>query len=365
MSKKLALLVLVLALGSFASAQVVLNQIPGAQAGSDTVMTSQDEPSASIFDTAVLEDFTVTAGQTNITKVEAVMGGFSGFTSFSQWSLVTSFRVEVYTSTAGTVLTGDTASQVVPAASATITNLNWNSFPHNGTAALVSLPVNINLPGAGTYYIAVIAVVDMGSSIVQVGVANNLSGSGGANATVINPGGGFGFGNSMNMGTDAAYRITTGTASATIVNPLSYVVVEGSEAVHDLPALLFSDDTRLTVGSNSANASMTILEYTTTAPAMTVNRVSFILEHQANDAGRSRQIDLWNYTTGQWETVSSTFCTTTDSTIKVDITVNPGRFINGANREMKARTRMFSITIPRTSPRIVDKFDRTVWELAP
>ena len=92
-----------------------------------------------------------------------------------------------------------------------------------------------------------------------------------------------------------------------------------------VPAVFLADG----CWSNSANASMTILEYTTTAPAMTVNRVSFILEHQANDAGRSRQIDLWNYTTGQWETVSSTFCTTTDSTIKVDITVNPGRFING------------------------------------
>lgn len=161
---------------------------------------------------------------------------------------------------------------------------------------------------------------------------------------------------------NANFTITPVTQQ--IVNPASYVVVEGSEAVHDLPALLLSDDVRLSVGSNSANASMTQVELTTTAPAMTVNRLSFILEGQANDAGRSRNIDLWNYTTGAWETVSSTFCTTSDSTVQVDITSNPGRFINGGNREMKARLRLFSITIPRTSPRIVDRFDRAVWELS-
>ncbi len=365
MTKKFVAVLATLALGSLGFSQVVLNQIPGSQAGSDLMYSSQDEPSNSAMDTAVLENFTVTAGQTQITQVEVVMAGFSGFTQFSQWTNVTSFRVEFYTNNSGTSLTGNAGSQSVPAGSATITNLNWSGFPHNGTAAHITLPVNVTLPGAGTYYVAVIAVMDMGGQVLQVGVANNLSGSGGNNATLINPGGGYGFGNSMNLGTDAAYKVTAGSSAPVIVNPTSYTVIEGSEPVHNLAALLLSDDVRLEVRSNTINSNTSILEYVTTAPAMTVNRVSFILECHANDPARQRNIDLWNYTTSQWETVSTTIGTTSDSTIKVDITTNPGRFIHGTTREMRARTRLISAVVPRTWPRVVDFMDRTVWELAP
>ncbi len=149
-----------------------------------------------------------------------------------------------------------------------------------------------------------------------------------------------------------------------IVNPTAYTVVEGSEPVHNLSALLLSDDVRLEVRSNTINSNTSTVEYITTAPAMTVNRVSFILECHANDPARQRNIDLWNYTTGQWETVSTTIGTTSDSTVKVDITSNPGRFINGGNREMRARTRLISAVVPRTWPRVVDFMDRAVWELS-
>lgn len=159
--------------------------------------------------------------------------------------------------------------------------------------------------------------------------------------------------------------ITATTWNTTvIVDPTDYTVIEGAESSHNLAALLESDDVRLTVGSNTPNSSTTVIEYVTTAPQMTVNRLSFILEHQANDGSRQRNIDLWNYTTNQWETVSTTIGTTTDSTIKIDITTNAGRFINAGNREMKARTRLISAIIPRTWPRVVDLYDRTVWELS-
>jgi hypothetical protein len=364
MSKKLAVIVAGLAFGSLASAQVVLNQIPTVEANSALTYASQDEPSASNFDSAVLEDFTVTAAQTNITQVEVVMSGFSGFTQFSQWPLVGSFRVEFYTSNAGTSITGNAGSQVVPAGSVTITNLNWNTSPHFGTHALVRIPVNVNLPGAGTYYVAVMGVLDMGGSVLQVGVAENLASGGGANATLINPGGGYGFGNSMGLNVDAAYRITANAASTQIVNPTAYTVIDGTEPVHNLSALLLSDDVRLEVRSNTVNSSTSVVEYITTAPVMTVNRLSFILECHANDPARSRNIDLWNYQTSQWETVSTTIGTTTDSTVKVDITTNPTRFIHGTSREMRARTRLISAVIPRTWPRVVDFMDRTVWELS-
>ncbi len=149
-----------------------------------------------------------------------------------------------------------------------------------------------------------------------------------------------------------------------IVNPAAYTVIEGTEPVHNLPALLLSDNVRLEVRSNTINSNTSVVEYTTTAPAMTVNRLSFILECNSNDGTRQRNIDLWNFTTSAWETVSTTTGTTIDSTVQVDITSNPGRFIDGATREMRARTRLISATLPRTWPRVVDFMDRAVWELS-
>jgi hypothetical protein len=151
---------------------------------------------------------------------------------------------------------------------------------------------------------------------------------------------------------------------AQIVNPTSYVVTDGSEAIHDLPAMLLSDDVRHPISSNFPAGYTTAVEYTTTAPVMTVNRVSFILEHQSIEPGRQRVIEMWNYTTAAWEVVSTTAGTTVDSTIKVDVTTNPGRFINAGNREMKARIRLFSSPPQRKYRSIVDRLDRTVWELS-
>jgi hypothetical protein len=155
------------------------------------------------------------------------------------------------------------------------------------------------------------------------------------------------------------------TAGPQIVNPTNYTIIQGNEPVHNLAALLLSDDSRLTVLSDTVNQSTTILELTSTAPNMSVSRLSFILECQGNDPQRSRNIELWNYSTSSWELVSTTTGTLADSTVQVDITSNPSRFIHATTREMKARARKLSPTISRTFSRIVDRFDRTVWELAP
>jgi hypothetical protein len=159
-------------------------------------------------------------------------------------------------------------------------------------------------------------------------------------------------------------NFTITAVTAQIVNPTSYVVTDGSESVHDLPAMLLSDDVRHSVTSNFGAGYTTAIEYTTTAPAMTVNRVSFILEHNSIELGRQRVIEMWNYTTAAWEVVSTTPGTTSDSTIKVDVTVNPNRFINAGNREMKARIRLFSSPPARIYRTIIDRLDRTVWELS-
>lgn len=159
-------------------------------------------------------------------------------------------------------------------------------------------------------------------------------------------------------------NFTITPVTAQIVNPTSYVVTDGSESVHDLPAMLLSDDVRHLVTSNFPAGYTTAIEYTTTAPVMTVNRVSFILEHQSVENGRQRVIEMWNYTTASWEVVSTTGGTTSDSTVQVNVTTNPGRFINAGNREMKARLRFFSSPPLRIFRAIHDRIDRSVWELS-
>lgn len=147
--------------------------------------------------------------------------------------------------------------------------------------------------------------------------------------------------------------------------PSSYSVVEGSDMGPGLSALLLSDDTRLAVGANMPNQATTTLQVAATAPAMAFARLSFILEHQSNDGARSRQIQLYNFQTQQWESVSTTTGTLADSTVQVDITSNASRFIDGTTREVRARAHLWSSTISRTGQRIVDRFDFTAWELAP
>jgi hypothetical protein len=209
MRNKFFLSLAVLAIGAVTQADVVLDQMPVNMADMDAINASQDfEATFDTFDVGVIDDFTVNANQTLVTSVQAMMGGFSGFTSGAQWANVTGFRVEFYTSIASGAanLTGNAGSQLVSAGSATIFDPAWSSF--SGTVRRVTLPVNVVLPGAGTYWVAVIGVMPATSNINQIGVGNNLAILGGSNAHLINPAGGFGMpGNNQNTNMSAAYRV--------------------------------------------------------------------------------------------------------------------------------------------------------------
>jgi hypothetical protein len=210
MRNKLVLSLAALAIGAVSQADVVLNHIPLNMADVSTLNSSQDfEASFDAFDSGVIEDFSVTALQTNITEVQVMMGGYNGFTSGAQWSSVTGFRVNFYTSPAagGANLTGNAGNQLVLSGGATIVDPGWSLF--NGTVRRVVLPINVNLPGPGTYWVGVTAVMDAGSAVAQIGVADNLVTTGGDNSNQINPGGGFGLppGNFNSLGLDSAYRV--------------------------------------------------------------------------------------------------------------------------------------------------------------
>ena len=196
-------------LGSLASAQVVLDQLPTSSSNTSNAIASQDFSAGGSFpnhDIGVVDNFSVSASETNITLVEAYMQGWGGFDLASEWSLVTSFRVEFYTSlaAASSNLTGDAGSATIANGATTITNLGWDA-----TSSHITIPVNVVLPGAGTYWVGVIGVLDEGTDIKQVGVKDNTVVTGGANANAVNPDGGWGLpGNVIDLQMDAAYRVT-------------------------------------------------------------------------------------------------------------------------------------------------------------
>ncbi|HXH60406.1 MAG TPA: PEP-CTERM sorting domain-containing protein [Fimbriimonadaceae bacterium] len=236
MRTKLFGLAALLAIGSVANASVVLDQLIANQADTSQNFVSQTfDPlgSNTAFNIASIEDFTV-GSQFNIDLVEADMGGFGGFTSDAQWSGVTAYRVEIYSSVlaGASSLTGDVASQTVAPGSVTRTNLGYtNNGVQNGTESLVSIPVNMTVPSAGTYWIGVIGVLnEQGSTSVEMGVLNNNTTSGGKNAEGINPAGGWGFpGNHQKLSADdgltfndIAYRVS---GSAPVPEPASMLAL--------------------------------------------------------------------------------------------------------------------------------------------
>ena len=210
---KVSALMCVASVAAVSHAQI--DQITGQTFGNS--YASQDfEPANNAFDINAIDDFSIGTG-INITRMEAMVGTWNGFTSFAN---VTAWRVEVYSSIAAGAanLTGDVGSQTVAAGSTTMPG---------GTTGLVSIPVNINISGPGTYYVGVMAVLPFTGG-GQIGIQDSTGGNpGGANAWQINPGGGFGFGTSQIIGgvtgpsQNLAYRMT----STAVPEPASMAIL--------------------------------------------------------------------------------------------------------------------------------------------
>lgn len=205
--KKFLALSMIAVLGAVANAAVMDQIGPNAAATNwSNAASSQDFESAfDAFDCVVIDDFKL-GSATNISSVEAVIGGFNGTTQAS-FKQVSNWHVNFYTSTGAAVANmyvGDAGSFNVAGGSASFDDSWANGLP--GTK--VTLPVSVTL-GAGTYYVGVAPVFPFTGG-GQMGIAeSNWSGNtpGGLNAHQINSGGGFGQGPDVNIGVDAAYRV--------------------------------------------------------------------------------------------------------------------------------------------------------------
>jgi len=200
-----------------AQAAMILNQIGSSPAfytaGGGVPANTSDvyESSLTPYITAVVDDFTV-SGAMNLTNVSAVTQGYDGFGGYSG---VTGWEVAIYSSltAASSSITGDVYDNVFAPADVELT------APFGGAAdvALVSIPTDISIPAAGTYYVAVLADNAYYSN-GQIGILESTGAPGttpgGSNSYLTNPGGGYGFTSNLyaiDPAADAAYSITAGT----------------------------------------------------------------------------------------------------------------------------------------------------------
>jgi hypothetical protein len=200
MRNKLFLTLAVAAMASASQAVVVLDQLDFVEANQFTSATSQDfETAQNAFDIIAIDDFTVTAGQLQLTRIEAIVNGFNGFAAANYTNgVLVHYRVEVYSApaNAGANMTGNIGSQVVLPGSATLNNLGWSGNYVN--ARHLVLPISINLPSAGTYWIGIAARMDFAGGQFGINATNTALGN--QNGTHANPGGGFGFSGNVQQG---------------------------------------------------------------------------------------------------------------------------------------------------------------------
>ena len=120
----------------------------------------------------------------------------------------------------------------------------------------------------------------------------------------------------------------------TMLHPTRGVLVAGNMA-----SLNSSDDNRLIYRPGIVFSSVQApVEYDTMATSPTLNptKIVFAIESSATSPNIHRTVQLYNYDTLQFETMSTVPSTTTDSVTEYTITSNPGRFVH-SNGEVWAR----------------------------
>jgi hypothetical protein len=192
----------------YSDGAVVLNQI--GDLGAYNLQAAPGPTPSQIFtdflgyDTAVLEDFTVSASDLKITNISALFRAQGGFVQFQN---VQGYALNFFSQSAlaANSLTGDVASLLVLSGSgASVTQIHGGG----GEYGMVSLGVNVSLPAAGTYWVGV-SPVSANSVTGQFLLLNSGATSpGNMNAKLANPGEGFGLGALSLLNLDYAYSVT-------------------------------------------------------------------------------------------------------------------------------------------------------------
>lgn len=158
------------------------------------------------FDCALLEDFSVTSSQLELSQVAALFRAQAGFAHFDD---VAGFSINIFSSLphAAASLVGDVANLFLTTGSgATVTEVDDLGGTYE--FGLVELDVNIALPSAGTYWVGVSPVASSavaGQFLVQT---SNVALPAPANGQFANPAQGFGGDPVTDTGNHYAYSVT-------------------------------------------------------------------------------------------------------------------------------------------------------------
>lgn len=213
-----------LAIGSVANADILIDQITGGTVsgatpfGVDHVFTDMTQ-----FSGLVMDDFTTVAGY-QLTSASILLEGSYNPTGFqvSIWDSIANAAAS------GNGLNGNTVvQQLVPFANVTTTSIG---NPNGPSAFRVDIPINLNL-NAGTYYLGIAPLQDFSGNGQLYMLANTAANPGGNNAVYINPGNGFGMGTSGQQAFNASLMLQGNLVSAAVPEPGSVALLVGIATV--------------------------------------------------------------------------------------------------------------------------------------
>jgi len=181
---------LTVGIASATNAAVIFDQIDVFSETGTGFASQFFEPANAAFNIGAIDDFSVTGGNGSLTGVDAVVVGFGGFTSLAN---VTSWTVQIYSSTAAAA--GNLIGDVASVGGLTAVSAAYGTGPNRFLISLNLIGSGVNLAN-GNYWIAVIPNMPFGGGGGQLGqvVSATNAGPGPAlNGVQANPGGGFGF----------------------------------------------------------------------------------------------------------------------------------------------------------------------------
>ena len=194
--RKLLALTVILGLSSWASADVLLDNIgDGSQLTGNTHAAQDFETAYDGYDCAVIDDFEMPGPGWSLDSIEAMVG-FWNFDPVGDINDPTGFNIGIFSDSAliATTLVGDVAH---------IANVPYDTG--DVASGLVQFDVNIPLD-AGTYWVSVQPILAYAAA-GQSGIMGSLLGN--VNGVQGNPNGGFGIpGNMQGIDASGAYRIT-------------------------------------------------------------------------------------------------------------------------------------------------------------
>jgi hypothetical protein len=139
----------------------------------------------------------------------------------------------------------------------------------------------------------------------------------------------------------------SGFALANSLPAEAFAVIIGLPGSGGLSDLQSSDDSRLFVRQDpfrSRQDPAVRVEFSATAPPGSFGELEFVLEASTNAvpaSSVSQRIELWNFTTSQWDLVDSRPASATDQTAVISITSGVANYIHSGNRALRARASYF------------------------